>query len=128
MSPATTRRRRSASDPEGKGGTLLGCPRISDDLDRLGQGDEHETAALGGGGVLLVGRRVEIVAAGEPVAAHLEVALQDEDLLAGGMVVGGEAGAGLEAHQRGRPGGRRFAADAFYRPAGAWSGLSARAA
>src|SRR5689334_7647752 len=78
-----------------------GCPTRLQDLDRLGQGDQHEAAAFGGRGVLLVGRRVEVVAADHAVGADREVALEDEDFLAGRMIVGWEARARLEAHERG---------------------------
>src|SRR5262249_56023478 len=55
----------------------------------------------GGGGVAGVGRRVEIVAGLEVLAADVQIALDDEDLLARRMVVGRKARAGLESHQRG---------------------------
>src|SRR5438093_234601 len=59
-------------------------------------------------------------------AADLEVALDDEDLLAGRVVVGGEARARLEAHQRGRmPAG--VAPQALHRHAGDRQRLPLRA-
>src|SRR3989442_4721748 len=84
-----------------------------EELDRLGQGHQEDAAALARRRVLDVGRRVEIVAGLQVLAPDLKIALDDEDLLAGRMVVDGEARAGLEPHERGRTAGVLVVAEDF---------------
>src|SRR5207302_9745290 len=77
-----------------------------EDLDRPRQGDQDEAAALAAGGMLALGRGVEVVAAREAVRADLGIALEDEQLLAGRMVVRGNPGARLQAQKEGGRAGR----------------------
>src|SRR5690242_17854520 len=57
-----------------------------EELDGLGQGHQEDAPALARGRVLDVGGRVEIVAGLQMLAADVQIALDDEDLLPGGMV------------------------------------------
>src|SRR5438445_11290963 len=84
-----------------------------EELDRPRQGHQEDAAALARRRVLDVGRRVEIVAGLQVLAPDLKIALDDEDLLAGRMVVGGKARAGLEPHERGGSAGVLVVAEDF---------------
>src|SRR4029453_7569056 len=66
----------------------------------LRQGDQEDAPTLARRGVLAVGRRIDVVAGLQTLATDLKIALDDEDLLTGRMVVGREACAGFESHQR----------------------------
>src|SRR5262245_13598367 len=77
-----------------------------EDLDRLGQNDQDHAPVLGGERVLTAGWRVEVVAGLKALPADLDLALEDQDLLTGGMIVGRESRGGGEAHDGGRATGR----------------------
>src|SRR5262245_23072896 len=96
-----------------------------EELDGLGQGHQEDAAALARRRVLAVGRRVEIVAGLQVPAADGEIALDDEDLLAGRMVVGWKARAGLEPYERGGAAGLLVVAEHLDRRAAHGQGAPA---
>lgn len=66
-------------------------------------GDDEEEDAAGGGadGMDAVGGRIEVVAGLEVVLSEVDFAIEDEDLFASGVGVGGVGGAGLELEEEG---------------------------
>src|SRR5262245_21908044 len=77
-----------------------------EDLDGLGQNDQDYAPAFGRERVLTAGWRVEVVTGLQMLPADLDLALEDQDLFSGWMVVGRESRAGREAHDGGRSAGR----------------------
>ena len=80
-------------------GAFPGCGNTTSafkNLDRPRQRDQDDAPSLGRSRVLAVRWREEVVARLQPVPTDLEVAFEDEDLLAARMIVGGEACAGIK--------------------------------
>src|SRR5262249_28043728 len=121
-----TRRAPARPARETPGGGTRALSAGFDEADGLRRRHEHHAPALGGRGMFAVGWRVEIIPGLELIAAHSQIALDDEEPFAPRMIVPRHACAGVHAQEKRRGAARLVVAQRLDRNADRRHGPPAR--